>query len=132
MNAVLADEHVDVVLVLFSPQAIVSADDVANEIIAASAQYRKTVLAVLGGGPSAAAARIKLDQARIPQFLSTENAVDAIGFWRRSRAISRCCARCRSRAWMVSCRALTTRRSFSSTSGLKAVRCYTPTRRGSC
>ncbi len=80
MNAVLADEHVDVVLVLFSPQAIVSADDVANEIIAASTQYRKTVLAVLGGGPSVAAARIKLDQARIPQFLSTENAVDAIGF----------------------------------------------------
>ena len=35
---------------------------------------------MLGGGPSVAAARIKLDQARIPQFLSTENAVDAIGF----------------------------------------------------
>ena len=36
-------------------------------------ECRKTVLAVLGGGPSVAAARTKLDQARIPQFLSTEN-----------------------------------------------------------
>ncbi len=80
INAVLADESVDVCLVLFSPQSIVSADAVADEIITAAKQYRKTVLAVLGGGASVMSARGKLDRARIPQFLSAENAVDAIGF----------------------------------------------------
>ena len=80
MNAVLADESVDVCLVLFSPQSIVSAMDVATEIVNASKAHRKTVLAVLGGGASVMPARALLDQARIPQFLSAENAVDAIGF----------------------------------------------------
>ena len=80
MNAVLADESVDVCVVLFSPQSIVSAVDVATEIINAAKLHRKTVLAVLGGGASMLPARAMLDQARIPQFLSAENAVDAIGF----------------------------------------------------
>ena len=80
MNAVLSDESVDVCVVLFSPQSIVSAVDVANEIIAAAKLHRKTVLAVLGGGRSVLPARALLDEARIPQFLSAENAVDAIGF----------------------------------------------------
>ncbi|MBL8310751.1 MAG: bifunctional acetate--CoA ligase family protein/GNAT family N-acetyltransferase [Burkholderiales bacterium] len=80
MNAVLADDGVDVCLVLFSPQSIVSADAVADEIVAVAKQYRKTVLAVMGGGGSVLSARGKLDHARIPQFLSAENAVDAVGF----------------------------------------------------
>ena len=80
MNAVLADEAVDVCVVLFSPQSIVSAVDVATEIVNAAKSHRKTVLAVLGGGSSVFSARALLDQARIPQFLSAENAVDAIGF----------------------------------------------------
>lgn len=80
IDTVLEDDNVDVCLVLFSPQAIVSADAVAAEIIAASQRHRKTVLAVLGGGPSVLAARAALDRARIPQFLSAENAVEAIGF----------------------------------------------------
>jgi acetyltransferase len=80
LAAVLADESVDVCLVLFSPQSIVSAVDVAAEIIAAAKLSRKPVLAVLGGGMSMLPARALLDQARVPQFLSAENAVDAIGF----------------------------------------------------
>ncbi len=80
LDAVLADEAVDVCVVLFSPQSIVSAIDVAAEIIAATKLHRKTVLAVLGGGASVLPARALLDQARVPQFLSAENAVDAIGF----------------------------------------------------
>ncbi len=80
INAVLADDTVDVCLVLFSPQSIVSADAVAEEIIDAAKRYHKTVLAVFGGGASVMSARGKLDRARIPQFLSAENAVDAIGF----------------------------------------------------
>ena len=80
MSTVLADESVDVCIVLFSPQSCVSAMDVAAEIINASKAHRKTVLAVLGGGASVMPARALLDRARIPQFLSAENAVDAIGF----------------------------------------------------
>jgi len=80
IETVLADANVDVCLILFSPQSIVSADDVADAIIDVAKRYRKTVLAVLGGGASVMHARAKLDLARIPQFLSAENAVDAIGF----------------------------------------------------
>ena len=83
INAVLADESVDVVLVLFSPQAIVGASEMATVAIEAAKvakQLRKTLLVVLGGGVSVQPARAMLDQARIAQFLSAENAVDAIGF----------------------------------------------------
>ena len=83
INAVLADDGVDVVLVLFSPQAIMSADEMATVAIEAAKiakQSRKTLLVVLGGGASVQPTRAILDQARIPQFLSAENAVDAIGF----------------------------------------------------
>ena len=83
INTVLADANVDVVLVLFSPQAIMAANDMAEIAIEASQvakQARKTLLVVLGGGASVQPARALLDQARIPQFLSAENAVDAIGF----------------------------------------------------
>ena len=80
LNTVLADDAVDVCVVLFSPQSIVSAVDIATEIITAAKLSRKTVLAVLGGGVSVLPARALLDQARVPQFLSAENAVDAIGF----------------------------------------------------
>lgn len=80
LAAVLADTSVDVCVVLFSPQSIVSAVDVATEIIATARTSQKPVLAVFGGGASVLEARGLLDQARIPQFLSAENAVDAIGF----------------------------------------------------
>ena len=83
INAVLADEGVDVVIVLFSPQAIMGAKEMAAVVIEAAKvakHSRKTLLVVLGGGASVQPARVMLDQARIAQFLSAENAVDAIGF----------------------------------------------------
>ncbi len=83
INAVLADEGVDVVIVLFSPQAIMGAKEMAAVVIEAAKvakHSRKTLLVVLGGGASVQPARLMLDQARIAQFLSAENAVDAIGF----------------------------------------------------
>ena len=95
INAALADDGVDVVLVLFSPQAIMSAKDLATVAIEAAKlakQSRKTLLVVLGGGASVQPARAMLDQARIPQFLSAENAVDAIGFletFRRNQSLLR-------------------------------------------
>ncbi|TAG48137.1 MAG: bifunctional acyl-CoA synthetase/GNAT family N-acetyltransferase [Betaproteobacteria bacterium] len=80
MDTLLADDSVDVCLVLFSPQSMLGAEALATQIIEAARQHQKTVLAVLGGGASVIAARRMLDAARIPQFLSAENAVDAIGF----------------------------------------------------
>jgi acetyltransferase len=81
--AVLADDNVDVCLVLFSPQSMLGADALAQEIVEAAklpAARNKTLLAVLGGGASVYNARRTLDAARIPQYLSAENAVDAISF----------------------------------------------------
>ncbi len=80
IDAVLADDNVDVCLVLFSPQSMLGAEALAAQIIESAQLHRKTVLAVLGGGASVIAARRMLDAAKIPQFLSAENAVDAIGF----------------------------------------------------
>jgi acetyltransferase len=83
LQTVLADDNVDVCLVLFSPQSMLGADALAAEIIEAansSHAQNKTLLAVLGGGASVVSARRALDAARIPQYLSAENAVDAIGF----------------------------------------------------
>jgi acetyltransferase len=83
LKTVLADESVDVCLVLFSPQSMLSADALAVQIVNAAESdnpQRKTIIAVLGGGASVLSARRMLDAARVPQFLSAENAVDAIGF----------------------------------------------------
>ncbi len=80
IESVLADTNVDVGLILFSPQSIVSAEDIANVIVDVAKRHRKTVVAVFGGGASVLQARATLDHARVPQFLSAENAVDAIGF----------------------------------------------------
>jgi acetyltransferase len=84
LNALLADEGVDVCVVLFSPQAMLAADALTDAIIevveAHRERTRKTVLVVLGGAASVMKSRQRLDAARIPHFLSPENAVDAIGF----------------------------------------------------
>ena len=83
IDHVLSDENVDVCLILFSPQSMLGADALATEIVDAARTHQtgnKTLLAVLGGGASVQRARQTLDAARIPQYLSAENAVDAIGF----------------------------------------------------
>jgi acetyltransferase len=80
IQTVLDDENVDVCLILFSPQSMLTADALATQIIESAKGQQKTVLAVMGGGASVMNARRMLDGARIPQFLSAENAVDAIGF----------------------------------------------------
>jgi acetyltransferase len=84
LNALLSDDGVDVCVVLFSPQSMLAADAVTDVIIDViekhAARERKTVLVVLGGAASVMKSRQRLDAARIPHFLSPENAVDAIGF----------------------------------------------------
>lgn len=84
LRALVADPNVDVCVILFSPQSMLSADALSEVIIEVAngdlTRQQKTLLVVLGGGASVVRARQRLDAARIPQFLSPENAVDAIGF----------------------------------------------------
>ncbi len=75
---------VDVCMVLFSPQSMLSADALVDVLIDIATHHPKrseiTPLIVLGGAASVQKARQRLDVARIAHFLSPENAVDAIGF----------------------------------------------------
>jgi acetyltransferase len=80
----LSDDGVDVCVVLFSPQSMLAADALTDVVIDVvnghPSRSSKTVLVVLGGAASVFKSRQRLDAARIPHFLSPENAVDAIGF----------------------------------------------------
>lgn len=84
LSTLLDDESVDVCLLLFSPQSMLSAEAVTDVIVDIAqshiARSSKTLLVVLGGGASVYKSRQRLDASRIAHFLSPENAVDAIGF----------------------------------------------------
>lgn len=83
LEAVLGDPGVDSVLALFVPQTMTPSDQTAEAIVRAASGQPKLVAAVLAGGASAAAGQRRLDEAGIPQFLSPENAVDALGMLQR-------------------------------------------------
>jgi acetyltransferase len=78
LKAVLADPAVDAALALFVPQTVTTSAQAAEAIVAAAGGQPKLVAAVIAGGASAAAGQRRLDEAGIPQFLSPENAVDAL------------------------------------------------------
>ena len=79
----------------------------------------------VGGGPQQWPPAHQAGSGADPAVLSTENAVDAIGFLETFARTSRLLRQVpEAERRMVSCRALTTHRSFPSTSGLKAARCY--------
>ncbi|TAG77573.1 MAG: GNAT family N-acetyltransferase [Betaproteobacteria bacterium] len=84
LQALYDDSSIDVCVVLFSPQALLTSDGLVDVLLDLQANHpqwkQKTTLAVLGGGLSVHRARQRLDAARIPQFLSPENAIDAVGF----------------------------------------------------
>jgi acetyltransferase len=84
IGALYSDGDVDVCMVLFSPQSMLSADVLVDVLIDIASSHPKraetTPLVVLGGAASVQRARQRLDAARIAHFLSPENAVDAIGF----------------------------------------------------
>ncbi|HVL57072.1 MAG TPA: GNAT family N-acetyltransferase, partial [Burkholderiaceae bacterium] len=65
-------------LVLFVPQAITPSIDAAAAIIESAKATGKPLAAVLAGGATVAAGQRMLDEAGVPQFLTPENAVDAI------------------------------------------------------
>ena len=78
LRAALADPGVDATLMLFVPQTATPSTDAARAIVAAAAGQSKPVAAVLAGGASAVPGQRLLDEAGIPQFLTPENAVDAL------------------------------------------------------
>jgi acetyltransferase len=83
LKAVLADPGVDAALMLFVPQSATTSVEAAGAIAAAAGAQAKPVAAVMGGGASAAAGQRALDAAGIPQFLTPENAVDALALLER-------------------------------------------------
>jgi len=91
LRAMLADQGVDAVLMLFMPQTATPSTDAAGAIIAAAAGQTKPVAAVLAGGASIAPGQRLLDAAGIPTFITPEDAVDALalleGFARNQRSL---------------------------------------------
>jgi acetyltransferase len=83
LKSVLADPGVDAALMLFVPQSATGSVEAAGAIAAAAAGQPKPVAAVMAGGASAAAGQRALDEAGIPQFLTPENAVDALALLQR-------------------------------------------------
>ncbi|MCC7390203.1 MAG: bifunctional acetate--CoA ligase family protein/GNAT family N-acetyltransferase [Phycisphaerales bacterium] len=76
-QAVLADEGVDAVLAVLSPQSMTAPTEVARALIAASAKSHKPVLASWMGGPSVREGAALLEQAHIPTYRTPDGAVQA-------------------------------------------------------
>ena len=83
LRAMLADQGVDAVVMLFMPQTATPSTDAAGAIIAAAAGQTKLVAAVLAGGATVAPGQRLLDAAGIPTFITPENAVDALALLER-------------------------------------------------
>ena len=81
---VAADANVDALLVLFCPQATTSGEAAAIATIAqainAKNKHSKHVFTAWLGGASVHKARALFDSARIPNFLTPENAVEAFSY----------------------------------------------------
>ena len=77
---VLADSHVDGLLVLLTPQAMTDPTACAEGVIAAAKQARKPVLACWMGQNLVAQGRQRFADAGIPHFNSPEGGVDAFGY----------------------------------------------------
>jgi acetyltransferase len=82
--AVAADVNVDAVLVLFCPQATTTGEAAAAATIDAAnkakVEHSKHVFTAWLGGTSVQTARALFDSARIPNFLTPENAVEAFSY----------------------------------------------------
>lgn len=75
---VLNDAHVDALLVLFCPQRVTTPEAAAEAIIALAGAHEKPVFSAFLGGASLTAARAKLENSAIANFMTPENAVEAI------------------------------------------------------
>lgn len=81
VEACLADDAYDGVMVMLTPQAMTEADEVAQRVVKAAAEHRrKSVLACWMGGTSVMAARQTLSSNGIPDFTTPESAVEAFSY----------------------------------------------------
>ena len=91
VSACLADEGVDGVLAILTPQAMTEPDAAAEAVIEAAKGSSKPVLACWMGEEQTAAARHQLARARIPVFRTPDPAVEMFGhlsaFYRNQRAL---------------------------------------------
>lgn len=78
LSAVLADDKVDAVVVILTPQAMSNPDATADAIIRAAAAGGKPVLASFMGGSDILGARNKFVEAGVPDYTSPERAVAAL------------------------------------------------------
>ena len=80
IDAVMHDENVDAALVLFCPQRVTTPDSAAAAIIAAAQQHEKPIFTAFLGGASIIGARAMLEKANIANFMTPENAVEAMSY----------------------------------------------------
>jgi acetyltransferase len=78
LGILLADPEVDCVLMLYAPQPLLAPEALARILCRTAEASPKAIVAVLGGGASVIHARRQLDEARVAQFLTIENALDAM------------------------------------------------------
>ncbi len=76
----LADPGVDGAIVILTPQAMTAPTLVAEEIIKTAEKCKKPILTCWMGGKQVEEARQLLNEARIPDFMMLEDAVDAFSF----------------------------------------------------
>ena len=82
VDACLAAPEVDATLVMLTPQAMTEPEAVAEALIAARDQHRgeKPILACWMGGKHVQPARQRFREARLPQFITPEAAVEAFSY----------------------------------------------------
>lgn len=78
--ACMADDNVDGVLTILTPQAMTAPTEVAEKVIKLANDYTKPLLACWMGEAQVAEARRLFSQARIPQYRSPELAVETFSF----------------------------------------------------
>jgi len=89
LNACLADDQVDAVLTILTPQALVNPLEVAQAMHRTAADQPKPVIACLMGGASIQEARFFLNTHNIPMYVYPEQAAAALGaLLRRSQWLS--------------------------------------------
>ena len=79
-QAVMDDANVDAALVLFCPQRVTTPEAAAAAIIPIAQQHEKPMFAAFLGGASIREARRMLEKSDIANFMTPENAVEAMSF----------------------------------------------------
>src|SRR5210317_1703285 len=83
LDICLKDPGVDCAIVILTPQAMTAPDLVAKAVLESAAKTSKPIMTSWMGGKQVEAARRLLREARLPDFRTLENAVDAFSYLAR-------------------------------------------------